>query len=49
VQFLLQFLLDSLVVQPGSVMVTPGTVRGEEEERRRTEIKEQGERGWGGG
>jgi hypothetical protein len=30
-------------------MVTPGTVGGEEEERRRTEIKEQGERGWGGG
>jgi hypothetical protein len=28
-------------------MVTPGTVGGEEEERRRTEIKEQGERGWG--
>jgi hypothetical protein len=28
-----------LMVQPGSVMVTPGTVEGEEEERRRTEIQ----------
>jgi hypothetical protein len=30
-------------------MVKPGTVGGEEEERRRTEIREQGKRGWGEG